>query len=1152
MKKRLNPGSSGWKNPCPKMLLTMKMTCFLMCCFLFNVQAAVKAQHQTVSLKLKQASVAEAIRQLKAQTDLDFFFSHKQVDADRKVSVNLQDVPLEEALKELLGEGYAYEFLNQTVVIRPVEKEVINYPQQKLTLKGTVKDVNGESLPGVTVTIKGTTLGVATDIDGNWALEIPEMDDVVLVFSFVGMKTQEVVYNGQAEIDVILEQDTQEIDEVVVTGIFKRNKEGFTGSATQVSGDEIRTMTSGNVLKALEMLDPGFRMNVSNLAGSNPNAIPDFNMRGQASLGDYSSSDVVVLRGDVNTRPNQPLFVLDGVIGVDATTIMDLDPEQVESIILLKDAAATVIYGSEAANGVVVVETKAPEPGKLRFTYNGNYGLEWSDLSVYDLMNAEEKLRIEELAGYYSNKDDVGLQYYYNNLKQEVLRGVNTYWLGEPVRTAFSHRHGLTIEGGDNILRYKLYLGANWAPGVMKETNLNTKTGKIDLNYRQNKLLINNSLTIDYSDGTRESPYGSFQDYATVNPYYRKTDENGNIKQVLDSGEVETDYNSGGQVANYYTPILNPLWNQQFDSKNSSKEFEIREALRLEYLPVEALRLSLDFSLTRSDGTVEIFKPAQHNDFYEEVDPARKGSYSNTETKQSSYRLGLSAAYNKAFKEHLISAYANYSVKEEVMNTSTLTMIGFPNDKLSEVYMGTEYESTSGSESVARALAFVMTLNYAYKQRYAIDYSMSINASSEFGKNNRFAPFWSVGLRWNAEKEEFIKNLGVFDELIFRGTYGITGSQGFTPYQSLQMYTYQNLMKTYKSFDVVGTEIYGLGNPDLKWQQTENYNVSLDFTMFHNILSAKFEYYEKYTKNTLLDYTMAPSVGFSTMKENLGKISNKGYEITLRLMPYNDPSKQAYWNIIFTGSHNKSRIEEISNALKVMNEKQMAIADEVEDYYTDIDNKREKKPLPRYENGYSQTTIWAVRSMGIDPQTGREVFLTRDGKLTNEYSSADQVPVGDTEPKFQGSVTTTFTYKGLSLTLAGQYHWGGQVYNSTLINKVENANLRLNADRRALYSRWQKPGDQVFFKAIDGDVYKADTKESSRFVMNDNEFYFSTVNLSYRLEGKKYNWMKRTGITSATLGLYMEDIWRLSTVKMERGIDYPFSRSVSMSLNLVF
>lgn len=1128
----------------------MKFVVLFLCLSISQVFAKTHAQQ--VTLQMKNATFQEVVKELERQTGFTFLFHVQKVNQLKKLTFEVSDVDLEEVLIACLeGSGLSWQIVEKTVVITPAVNTPA-VPQSKMTLKGSVRDQNGEVLPGVAILIKGTTLGVSTDINGKWEMEIPEMKDVVLVVSFVGMKTQEIKPGNRTVIDVVMEMAEEHLEEVVITGIFKRNKEGFTGSATQVSGDEIKRMTSGNVLKALEMLDPGFRMNTSNLAGSNPNAVPDFQMRGQASMGNYQSDDVVVLRGDVNTRPNQPLFVLDGVIGVDATTIMDLDPEQVESITLLKDAAATVIYGSEAANGVVVVETKAPAPGKLRFTYNGNYELEWPDLSVYDLMNAEEKLQVEELAGYYRSKDNVELQNYYTHLRSEVMKGVNTYWLAEPVQTAFAHRHGLTVEGGDRALRYKIYLGARWAPGVMKGTDLNTKTGKVDLNYRTNKILINNSFSVDYSDGVRMSPYGGFQDYAVVNPYYRKTDEHGNIRQILDDYYVGKSDIFGGDEA---LPTLNPLWNAQFESKNDSRDFEFREALKVEYLPIESLRLSLDFTLSRGDGTVEVFKSAQHNDFFSETDPTQKGLYELTKTEKNQFRLSLSGAYNKSFGDHLVAAFARYSINENTMKSTALSMKGFPNDKLSEVYMGTEFRNTTGSESVARAMAFVMTLNYSWKQRYAVDYSMSVNASSEFGKNNRYAPFWSAGLRWNMDKENFIKNTGIFDELVLRGTYGITGSQGFTPYQSLQMYTYRNLMKTYVSSDVVGTEIYGLGNPDLKWQQTENYNVSLDFTVWHNILSAKFEYYEKYTKNTLLDYTMAPSVGFSTMKENLGRISNKGYEVTLRLMPYSNPAKQAYWNIIFTGSHNRSRIEEISNALKVMNEKQMELADKAEspDWTLEyLANKRKKRPLPRYENGYSQTTIWAVRSVGIDPQTGREMFMNRDGQLTNEYSSIDQVPVGDTEPKFQGSVSTTFTYKGFSLTLAGQFRWGGQVFNQTLIDKVENANLRMNTDRRALHSRWQNPGDQVFFKAIDGDIYKIDTKESSRFVMDDNEFYFPTMNLSYRLERQRSKWLQRLGISSATLGLYMEDICRFSTVKMERGIDYPFSRKVSMSLNVTF
>lgn len=216
MEKKLESGGIGLKIPCHKVILVMKLTCFLMCCLLFNVQAAVKAQGQTVSLKLEQVSVAEAIRQLKEQTQLDFFFSNKQVDVDRKVSLDLQDIRLDEALKMLLGEGYAYEFLDDVVIIKPVEKIelAITVPQKKVTLKGTVHDEDGGLLPGVTVTIKGTSLGTATDVNGKWALDLPDMDNIVLVFSFVGMKTQEVAYKGQEEMNVVMLNEVSEIDEV--------------------------------------------------------------------------------------------------------------------------------------------------------------------------------------------------------------------------------------------------------------------------------------------------------------------------------------------------------------------------------------------------------------------------------------------------------------------------------------------------------------------------------------------------------------------------------------------------------------------------------------------------------------------------------------------------------------------------------------------------------------------------------------------------------------------------------------------------------------------------------------------------------------------------------------------------------------------------
>ncbi len=1092
----------------------------------------------TITLEASNQSIRNVFKMIEEKSDYVFLFNHDiSTDIEKQVSINVKAASLEQVLNDIFkATDLVYKISGKQVLIgkKAPKPAAVQQPEMKV-VSGAVADIEGP-LEGVNVVLKGTSYFTMTDKDGKFSFRIPSDQPGVLVFSFLGMKTQEIRDAGK-EFNVIME--IEEMGEVVITGIFKRKKEGFTGSVTQLSSADIQKLSSNNVLKALEIVDPAFKVSGNNLSGSNPNAIPDFQLRGQASIGDYESDDFVVMRGDFNTRPNQPLFVLDGIIGVSAATVMNLDPERVESITLLKDAAATVIYGSQAANGVVVIETKAPVSGKLRFTYNGNYRFETPDLSVYNLLNAGEKLQIEELAGYYNDKNNLGLQNYYNTIQQEILSGVNTYWIAQPVQNSFNHRHGLTIEGGDNALRYKIYMGANFAPGVMKGTNLDTKSGQVDIIYRVNKFLISNQIYVDYSSGARVSPYGSFQEYTLINPYYRMTDANGNYKPVLDDHKTGTGSSPDEYVGFYTNPTMNPLYNTLFASKNEARTFDFQEALKVEYLPLDNLRLSLDFSLGRNDGTVEIFKSAQNTEFYLINEPSLRGRFQWQKSEGFTYRLSFTGSYNKNFGEnHQFSAFARYSIYENSTRQTQLTKTGFPNDKLSEVYMGSTYESAEGAEGTTRALGFMFTLNYFFKQRYAIDYSMRIDASSEFGRNNRYAPFWSAGLRWNVDKEKFIKNLKVFDEFIIRGTYGITGSQGFSPYQSLQMYTYENLMKKYKSSPTVGAEVYGLGNTELKWQQTDNYNVSMDFSMFKNIIGIKVEYYQKYTKNTLLDYSLAPSVGFSSMKENLGKISNKGVEMILRLMPYSNSSKRAYWNIVLTGASNKSRIEEISNALKYRNETQMKNV-------TD-------RPLPRYENGYSQSVIWAVRSAGIDPMTGREVFVQRDGQLTNEYRPIDQVPVGDREPDFSGSISTSFNYKGFSLSISGMYKWGGQKFNSTLIDKVENANLRLNVDKRALTERWKQPGDQALFKAINGDITREPTKATSRFVMDDNEFVLSTINLAYRMDKQHNEFLKWAGIEMASIGLYFEDIATFSSIRMERGIDYPFARQISMSLNLTF
>lgn len=1118
-----------------------------------TVADAQRTKGKEIKMELRDERLPQALKRLEKTSGYKILFSYDDLNQFTVAKGKLNAPNIQTALSKLLSDKpLTYSVDGQYVNINIKESAVRTAQNQhggkesEVIYSGHIVDADGQPLPGATVMLVGTSCGYATDDEGFFSVKAQKGQPQALRFSFIGMKTVTRQFNGhknETDLTIVMESDAV-IDDVVITGIFERKKEGFTGSANHIKGDDIRKLTSGNVLNAIQMLDPGFRMGDNMISGSNPNSVPDFNMRGQSSMGDYSTDETVIMRGDIDTRPNQPLFVLDGIIDVGVTKIMDLDPAQIESITLLKDAAAMAIYGSQASNGVVVVETKAPAAGKLRVTYNGNYKVEWPDLSDYNLLNAAEKLELERRAGYYEPIGNVENQVNRYNAYRwkllEVERGVDSYWLSQPVETVFNHRHGINIEGGNETLRYKLYAGINEAPGVMKGTGIYGKSASLDIRYRYKGLLISNIAYVDYTKSDRTSPYGTFDEYTLLNPYYRIYDSNGQIKQYLEQSTVSSDHiNSAGMT------VGNPMYNTQYNSLDRNVAFEIRDAFRAEYTPIPNLRLAMDFTVSRATSDLDVFKSANHTDFITVNDLNLKGSYDWTNSTTNSYNLAFTASYNKVWKQrHVLSAYARYSIQESRYHSAGVRATGFPNDNMDEVFLGAKVQNTTGSESKSRAFGGVGTVSYTFDQRYAADFNIRIDASSEFGRNNRYAPFWSAGLRWNLHKEKFVKKLSLFDELVLRTTYGVTGTQGFSAYQALQMYTYANTMRIYQSSDVVGAVLYGMGNPDLKWQTTNAFNLGLDFNAFHNILSGRFEYYYKLTKNTVLDYSLAPSVGFSNIKDNIGNISNEGYEFTLRIMPYNNLSQQLNFSFVVNGSHNKNTIKKISNALRIRNQEQLK---------EDASNPNKlSRPMPRYEEGYSQTMIWAVRTLGIDPMSGREIFLNRQGERVSEWNSADMVPIGDTEPDLEGTLGLNLNWRGLSVSLAARYRVGGQYYNKTLVDKVENADLQYNVDRRAYTDRWLNVGDIARYKAVTTDVNGSQTKASSRFVMDNNELVLNTINIQYRFEQRREAFIKKLGLSSATVGLYMEDLFHWSTIKQERGIQYPMSRQISMSLNLTF
>ena len=506
-----------------KFLNVMKLTLFLCLIATFHVSAMSYAQSGTVSIHAKKAPVTEVLKMIEAQSKYTFIFNNEQINGLKPVTLNVKDEKITKVLETCLqGTELSYELVDNVIVIN----RRISLPQQNVTIEGVVKDKKGSVLPGVSIFIKGTTVGVATDIDGKFKMDLPQIENVVLVFSFVGMETQEIAYTGQKTLNVVMKEDAKEMEEVVVNGYFTKNKDSFTGTAVVVTKEELSKVSSNNLISALQVFDPSFRLQENVEMGSNPNSMPEFRIRGNSGFGAEGLSE-----SRLKNDPNLPTFILDGY-EVEVEKIFDLNMDRIESVTILKDASATAIYGSRAANGVVVVTTKAPEPGVLRVSYNLNMAITTPDLSDYNLLNAAEKLEAEKAAGYYTAEDmftqqrlDQDYAYRWANVK----KGVDTYWLSQPLRTAVGHKHSLYIEGGDQSIRYGIDVNYQGNPGVMKKSKRDRMGLGFLLSYNlKDKFLFRNKLSVDKVKA-KESPYGSFSEFTKANPYFPVYDEQGNL-----------------------------------------------------------------------------------------------------------------------------------------------------------------------------------------------------------------------------------------------------------------------------------------------------------------------------------------------------------------------------------------------------------------------------------------------------------------------------------------------------------------------------------------------------------------------------------------------------------------------------------------------
>ncbi len=919
---------------------------------------------------------------------------------------------------------------------------------QSSKIIGTVKDANGEPLIGVSVIEKGTNNGTVTDIDGNYVLEVNP--DAKLLFSYVGYTAQEV--NAASGKVVVLQEDNKVLSEVVVVGYGTMRRKDVTSSITTIKSEDLNIGVVTTPGQMLQGKVPGLVVSAS----SDPNATPSITLRGASTLRTGEAME--------------PYYIVDGIPGVDLSLV---SPDDIETIDVLRDATATAIYGSKAANGVIIITTKKGKEGTAHISYNGYVAFEKVAKNL-DLATATD-LRNYAAA---------------NNFELTSDKGADTDWQKEVQRTGVSHNHNISVSGGNAKSNYNVSLNYMNHEGVVHGTDMERFTARA---FGQSTVLKDHltlSLGVNASQTTsNEIPTGgSGASVTDAMVYYSPLQP---IKN-----EDGTWFRSNS-VSQYYNPLS--MINE--DIQNTVyKRMQVTGKADLKI--IDGLTWSANFSYQTDQSTESIYHSTQ-SQIVNSNGEATRNTFFNNETVFETY-----GNYQKNFNDkHRLGLMVGYSWEENNTNDGFgVTVKNFYNDYVK--YYNLTYANTidgmngveSGAESTLRMISFYGRANYSFDNRYNIQATIRRDGSSAFGANNRWATFPSISAAWRLSEESFIKNLHVFDDLKFRIGYGVSGnSLGFDAYTALQTYGVSGWFQ-YTDANGVTTNMHTLGansnsNPDLKWERTGMFNAGLDFGFFKNRLSGTIEYYDKRTSDLIYYYPVSTNrYPFGEMTANVGDISNKGIELTINAIPVqtNDFS----WNTTLNLSHNKNVVEKLSNQTYSVSYIPQADSNVAGNSGVYVQRIMEGCPIGQFytyewagynEDGISQFYVH-------DPETGE-----RTGETTTTPVETDQTKTGSAQPKLTYGWNNTLTYKKWSLNLFFQGVLGNKIFNAlrAQYNSVNLIPQGKNVLKEALTD--QKYGDV-------NSQYPSD-----RYIENGSYLRLGTLTLSYNF-GNISDWVSNLSV----------------------------------------
>ena len=1031
---------------------------------------------------------------------------------------------------------------------------------QTATVSGKVTGANGEAIIGANVLVDGTTQGTTTNVDGEYTLpKVPAK--ATLVITYLGYKTVKVPVGAKTRIDVTLQEDTAEIEGVMVVAYGTAKKESFTGSAAVVKGGELQKRVVGNVTKSFEGTVAGVQV-----------------ASGGGQPGDAAS---VIIRGigSVNASAT-PLYVVDG-IPYDGT-LSAINPADIETMTVLKDASAGALYGARGANGVIIITTKKGSKDKIRISYKGNVGIASRALPRYDLVNMKDYVEmsyeaLRNSAQYGTGMDFEGAsryaaanlgqqigglknpEYYnpYKNYKWETLIDQSTgrihsdakaawdeNWMDEiSDNSAVRTEHIVSVNGGSERSNYLVSLGYYMEDGILQNTDFTRYTGRVSAD-TQAKDWFKIGMNANFAHS--ESDYQNFEDTATSNvwytaqfmapvyPIYLKGMDGNNILDA--NGNRQYEYGSeddngfanrpSAQGFNSKAELFN---NKAYYNRNSlSARTYVTLGTIKEDAKLYGLKLSVNFGTDFTDYQRTLVNDKNHGNA-----ALQGGRLSKTNTRTMSYTFNQLLTYDRTFGDHSISLLAGHEYYRYKYNYAIGEKTGIMEgiDELGPAVTTTNNDSYSHNYAVE---SYLSRVNYGYKNRYYIDASWRTDGSSRFyrgkDKNKQWGNFWSVGASWRITEEEFLQNTRSWlDNLTLKVAYGVQGNDNLGTY-----YAWQGLYDfTWANASEAGAFASKLKNENVTWEKSGNFNTGIEASLFNGRLNVSVEYYNRKTTDVLLDSPLPISTGFTGFKDNVGSLRNQGLEASLRGTIFNKTNFR--WDATLMGALNRNKVLSLTGGQDVISSGARVI-----------------------EVGKPIYTFYLSKTAGVDPATGKQLYyaywtqgVNDEGALTNmrcdEYitdnvamATLSKYHAGSREPKLYGSIGSTFTiYKNIDFSFLTTYSIGGWVYDS-LYNGSMYVQYAGNNWHKNVQRRWQKPGDKTDIPMLEvGGSYA--TADNS--LINASYFAIKNITIGYTLPKR---WLKKIDIESLRIYATLDNIAMFNHMD---GMDpqYNFTGSVSYS-----